>query len=88
MSDGSDVIEFIETFCIVPEGQLVGQNIKLAQFKKDFLIDVYDNPKVTRRAILSMGRKNGKSALVSCILLAHICGPMAKQNEQIASCAL
>lgn len=88
MSDGSDVIDFIETFCIVPEGQLVGENIKLAQFQKDFLIQVYDNPNVTRRAILSMGRKNGKSALVSCILLAHICGPMARQNQQIASCAL
>ena len=88
MTDGEAVCEFIEEFCVVPEGQLVGERVKLAPFQRDFLIDVYDNPNTTRRAILSMGRKNGKSCLVSCILLAHICGPMARQNEQIASCAL
>jgi phage terminase large subunit-like protein len=49
---------------------------------------VYDNPNGTRRAIMSIARKNGKSAMVSCLLLAHIVGPMAVRNSQIASCAL
>lgn len=88
MTDGEKVIEFIETFCIVPEGNLVGQNMQLAPFQREFILSVYDNEHITRRAILSMARKNGKSALVSAILLAHICGPQAKQNAQIASCAL
>lgn len=88
MTDGEKVIEFIETFCIVPEGGLVGRNMQLAPFQRDFILAVYDNEHITRRAILSMARKNGKSALVSAILLAHICGPMAQQNAQIASCAL
>ena len=88
MTNGERVIEFIENFCIVPEGALVGKNIQLAPFQREFILAVYDNEHITRRAILSMARKNGKSALVSAILLAHICGPMATQNAQIVSCAL
>ena len=32
-----------------------------------------------------MARKNGKSALIAAILLAHLVGPEAKQNSQIIS---
>ena len=32
-----NVIEFIERFCKVPEGKLVGQKLKLADFQKEFL---------------------------------------------------
>src|SRR5690606_4246973 len=32
--------------------------------------------------------KNGKTALIACLLLAHIIGPEAKQNSQIVSGAL
>lgn len=88
MTDGESVIQFIETFCITPEGKGVGEPIKLAEFQKRFIIDLYDNPHITRRAIMSIARKNGKSAMVSCLLLAHIVGPMAVRNAQIASCAL
>ena len=40
---------------------------------------------MTRRAILSMARKNGKTALIACLLLAFICGPMRRTNTQIIS---
>lgn len=73
---------------MVPEGSLVGNPIVLADFQKRFLLETYDNPSVTRRSILSMARKGGKSALVSAIMLAHIAGPQAKQNSQIVSCAM
>lgn len=88
MTDGESVIEFIQTFCFVPEGKFVGEPVQLAPFQRRFILEVYDNPDVTRRAIMSIARKNGKSAMVSCLLLAHIVGPMAKRNQQIASCAL
>lgn len=88
MTNAEKVIKFIETYCRVPEGDLVGRPLELADFQKQFLTDLYDNPARTRRAILSMGRKNGKTALVSCILLAHIVGPMARQNSQVVSAAL
>lgn len=59
--------------------------MKLLPFQKKFILDVYDNPAGTSRAYLSVARKNGKSALIAAILLAHIVGPEAKQNSQIVS---
>jgi phage terminase large subunit-like protein len=85
MSRGERVCKFIEEFCLVPEGKLVGQPIKLMQFQRKFILDIYDNPKGTSRAYLSVARKNGKSALIAGILLAHIVGPEARLNSQIIS---
>ncbi len=82
------VIAFIETYCVVPEGALVGKPLRLEKFQKDFIRAVYDNPKGTRRAILSIARKNGKSGLIAGILLAHLVGPEAKRNSQIVSGAM
>ena len=79
------VIEFIEKYLFVPEGSLVGEPIKLAEFQKQFIYDVYDNPQGTRRAYLSIARKNAKSATIACLLLAHIIGPERKQNSHIIS---
>jgi phage terminase large subunit-like protein len=85
MTRGEKVCAFIERFCIVPEGKSVGQPIKLLPFQRNFILAIYDNPKGTSRAYLSVARKNGKSALIAGILLAHIVGPEARQNSQIIS---
>jgi len=78
------IIEFIE--CLrIPEGSKVGQPLKLEPFQKKFIRDIYDNPKGTRNAFLSVARKNGKSALIAAILLVHIVGPEATQNSQVVS---
>ena len=84
-----DIIAFIETYCFVPEGRFVGERIKLADWQKLQLRRIYDNPKRTRRAIWSMGRKNGKTSLAACLLLAHLCGPPAflRPNSQLYSAA-
>lgn len=88
LSRGGRVIAFIEKFCLVPEGAHVGKPLKLAPFQKKFIKAVYDNKHGTRRAYLSIARKNGKSGLVAGILLAHLVGPEAKQNSQIVSGAM
>lgn len=88
LTRGERVIAFIERYCKAPEGEHVGKPIKLEPFQKRFILAVYDNPKGTRRAYLSIGRKNGKTALIAGILLAHICGPEAVLNTQIVSGAL
>lgn len=82
------VIQFIEKFCRVPEGALVGKPLVLAEFQKQFIRDTYDNPAGTRRAILSIARKNGKTGLIAGLLLAHLVGPEAKPNAQIVSGAM
>ena len=88
MTRGDRVIAFIETHCRVPEGSKVGQPIVLAPFQKRFIKAIYDNKAGTRRAILGIARKNGKSALIAGIMLAHIIGPETQQNSQVISGAM
>lgn len=88
MTRAERVIAFAERYIVVPEGDLIGQPIKLLPFQKQFIREIYDNPHGTRRAFLSIARKNGKTALISCLVLAHIAGPEAKLNTRIVSGAM
>lgn len=87
-SRGRRVIDFIERYCRVPEGSKVGHPIVLEDFQKRFILDVYDNPHGTHTGILCIGKKNGKTALIAGICLAHIAGPEAVENSQIVSGAM
>lgn len=78
-------MRFVEKHCRVPEGDLVGQPIRLAGFQEDFFYSVYDNHVPTRTAILSMARKNSKTATIATIAIVHIAGPEAKLNSRISS---
>lgn len=80
-------IRWIETYCRVPEGRLVGQPVTLREWQKDEIKKIYDNAAGTRRAIISFGRKNGKTALAAFLLLLHLCGPEARPNSQLFSAA-
>lgn len=80
-------IKWIEEFCRVPEGRLVGKPVKLRKWQQNELRKIYDNEKGTRRAIVSFGRKNGKTALAAFLCLLHLCGPEAKSNSQLFSAA-
>ena len=88
-SRAGEVIRWIESACFVPEGANVGQQLKLLDWQKSWIHEIYDNPHTTRRAILSLGRKNGKTTLVACLLLVHLCGPEGhkRPNSQIFSAA-
>lgn len=46
-----------------------------------------DDRRLVRRAILSIGRKNGKTALIAALALAHLIGPEAVENGEIYSAA-
>lgn len=85
MTRGEKVCAFIEKYCFAPEGDHIGKPIVLEKFQRKFVLELYDNPVGTHTAILSIGRKNGKTALIACLLLAHLCGPEAVQNSQIVS---
>jgi phage terminase large subunit-like protein len=79
---------FIERNCVIPEGALVGQKVKLADFQEAFFYSVYDNVAITRKALFSIARKNAKSATIAFILLVHLTGPEAVLNSQIVSGAM
>lgn len=84
-SRADKVIAFIEHFCVVPEGKHVGKPLVLEDFQKKFIRAVYTENRQVRRAYLSIARKNGKTAFIAALLLAHICGPEAVLNSQIIS---
>lgn len=86
-----DIIRFIELLK-VPSGAYAGKNFKLLQFQKDFINEVYgpvdkNGKRIVRRAILSMGRKNGKTMLTSALMLVHLIGPEKSINSENYSCA-
>jgi phage terminase large subunit-like protein len=85
LTRGQDNCRWIEDNCVVPEGALVGQPMALRDWQRQIICDIYDSP--TRQAIISFGRKNGKTALSACLLLLHLCGPEAKANSQLYSAA-
>lgn len=78
-------MRFVETHAVVPEGPLVGRPIRLADFQEAFFYSVFDNQVLTKTAILSMARKNSKTATIACILLVYLVGPEARLNSRINS---
>lgn len=84
------IITFIEKL-IVPSGKGEGKSFRMRPFQKKFLQDVYGQEKGGRRivvrAILSMARKNGKTAFIATLVLTHLVGPEADTNGEIYSAA-
>jgi len=80
------IFSFIEKLTI-PSGKGAGGPFKLRPFQKRFIREIYGptdkgGQRIVRRAILSLARKNGKSALVSCLALVHLVGPEAIVNGE------
>lgn len=82
---GDRNIEWIEKFCRIPEGKFVGQPVRLTDKQKEWIRAIYDSP--TRRIIITMARKNAKTALAAFLLLLHTAGPEARPNSQLFSAA-
>lgn len=74
---------WVETYCVVPEGKDRGKPVHLRDWQVDEFRKIYDTP--TRTAILSFGRKNGKTALIAFIVLLHLCGPEAETGSEVVS---
>lgn len=78
-------IAWLEEHCRVPEGRLVGEPVKIRPAQRKIIEGIYDSP--TRRAIISMGRKNTKTATSAMLILLHLVGPEARRNSQLYSAA-
>lgn len=59
--------------------------MKLRRWQRRIIKAIYD--KGARRAIISFGRKNGKTALAAMLLLLHLVGPEAVENSSLNSAA-
>lgn len=76
----------------VPSGEGQGGKFKLREWQKKFIRAIYEphglnGRRSVRRAILSIARKNGKTALIAALVLAHLVGPESIQNGEIYSAA-
>jgi phage terminase large subunit-like protein len=78
-------IGWIETHLCIPEGRLVGQPVRLTDEQKNWIRLIYDS--ATSLFILTLPRKNGKTAFLAMLLLLHLVGPEAKRNSQLYSAA-
>ena len=85
------IIKFIEQLT-VPSGKGQGTPFKMRKFELLFIEAVYGPvdkfwKRIVRRAILSLARKNGKTAFIACLVLVHLVGPEAEVNGEIYSAA-
>lgn len=75
----------------MPSGVGAGRPFKLRNFQRRYIYDVYgpnkDGRRIVRRAILSIARKNGKTALIAALALVHLVGPESIDNGEIYSAA-
>lgn len=90
LSRSARVIAFCEDLTI-SSGKFAGQKLELRPFQKKFIRDVYrENGRGVRPirvAVLSMGRKNGKTQLAAALALCHTSGPEAEERGEVYSCA-
>jgi len=85
------IVKFIEQLT-VPSGKGQGTQFKMRKFELLFIKAVYGPvdklwKRIVRRAILSLARKNGKTAFIACLALVHLVGPEAEVNGEIYSAA-
>ncbi len=85
LTRGDRNIAWIESHCRIPDGKMVGRPVQLTKHQKKWIKRIYDTP--TRTFILSMARKNAKTATSAFLLLLHLCGPEARPNSQLYSAA-
>lgn len=76
----------------VPAGKFVNKPLRLRPFQLEFVRDLY-NPRdknglrKRRQAVLSIGRRGGKTLIAAVLVLVHLVGPMKRDNSTIISAA-
>lgn len=85
LTRGERNCRWIQDFCCIPEGKLVGQPVTLTEQQRDWIKAIYDTE--TRMFVLSIPRKNAKTTFSAFLLLLHLVGPEHKPNSQLYSAA-
>lgn len=76
---GRTVCDFIETFCCQSQGRWAGRPIVLLDWQRDFIMRLFgwrrsDGLRRYRRAYLEVAKKNGKSTMLSALVLYLLLG--------------
>lgn len=88
LTKGEKVCRFAQEHLVVPEGALVGKPLVLDDYQVAFILALFDGPVPARKGILSVARRNGKTATIGAILCAYIVGPLATPNSLVALAAM
>ncbi|NMJ41831.1 hypothetical protein GWK16_11305 [Roseomonas sp. JC162] len=84
------VIRWCEGLTIT-SGAYAGRKLRLKSWQKDILRRIYaEGPggrRPVRTALISMGRKSGKTTLCAALALCHLVGPEAVPRGQVVSAA-
>ena len=84
------VVAFLEDLPIT-QGSLAGTKLRIRPWQRDFLAAIYTEDaggnRQVRTAVLSVGRKNGKTQLIAGLALCHLVGPEAEQRGEVYAAA-
>ncbi len=86
------VLKFIESLPVT-KGKLAGKRIKLLPAQRHFIEQVYgrtakDGRRLTRTAVMSAPKGNGKTGLLAPMALCHLFGPESEARGEIYSAAI
>lgn len=83
------LMNWAEANLTVPSGQHAGRHWRFRPWQRKIIRAIYATDRSGRRpvrlAVISMGRKNGKTGLASVLALAHLVGPEAIKGGQVLS---
>ncbi len=84
------VVAFLETL-EVTAGKLAGQPFRVRPWQREIIDALYtedaDGGRPVRTAVLTFGRKNGKTGLAAALALCHLSGPEAEARGEVYSAA-
>jgi phage terminase large subunit-like protein len=84
------VITFVEDLTVT-SGKDASKKLVLRPWQKKFIRAIYAEDKngnrPVRTALMSMGRKNGKTQLAAALALCHLSGPESENRGEVYSCA-
>lgn len=85
------VIAYVESLKLT-SGRWAGKPFRLRDWQKDAIRRIYEpaTAKRTRRvrtALITMGRKNGKTQTAAALALCHLCGPESEPRGEVYSAA-
>lgn len=84
------VVAFLESL-EVTAGRLAGQAFRVRDWQRDIIEAIYreddEGKRPVRTAVLTFGRKNGKTGLAAGLALCHLAGPEAERRGEVYSAA-
>lgn len=84
------VVAFLESL-EVTAGKLAGQPFRVRDWQRDIIEAIYreddEGKRPVRTAVLTFGRKNGKTGLAAGLALCHLAGPEAERRGEVYSAA-